>query len=543
MGAMNEPADQVRPTAADWVVLLAIGAGAFACVLLVLPYRSFDLDRFFAPKELALHAVALVAGFAALVSSPRFTISRSDRALAAWVLFSALSVLGATNYWLAFRALAITVSGATVFWAARKVANAGLGPALTRVLALAVVAGAITALAQAYGIQMEFAALNRAPGGTFGNRNFMAHLTAAGMPLVLWSVASAKRNRGALFWTASLVVCTISIVLSRTRAAWLALGVSALLAIVVIVRGPALFDHADARRRMRRALAATVIGVILAIALPNALDWRSDSPYLDSMKGVVDYHDGSGRGRLAQYTNSLKMLEHHILLGAGAGNWPVVYPKFAPPNDPSLAETTGMAANPWPSSDWIAAVSERGLQSVIALALFVVTLLLGAARARYDGTLSSERRLAAVAGGGVVLIAALEGAFDAVLLLPTPTIVVMAAAGALILPGGDREAVSLRPARRLLLGAAFAAFTVAALVMSDRRITAMKLYEVGTPAAIELALLKDPGSYRIQMRAAEYFLSRGQCVKAKSHALSARALFPSSPGPRRVLTHCATSSG
>ena len=542
MGAMNEPADQVRPSVADWVVLLAIGAGTFACVLLVLPYRSFDLDRFFAPKELALHAAALIAGVAALASSSRLTISRTDRALAAWVIFSVLSVLGATNYWLTFRALAVTVSGAAVFWTARRVASAGLGPALTRVLALAVVAGAVTALAQAYGIKMEFAALNRAPGGTFGNRNFVAHLTAAGMPLVLWCIASARRNRGSMFWTISLAVCTIALVLSRTRAAWLALGVSAVLAVVVLLRGPVLFDHADARRRMRRAFAATVAGVIIAIALPNALDWRSDSPYLDSMKGVVDYHDGSGRGRVAQYTNSLKMLAHHPLFGVGAGNWPVTYPKFAPPNDPSLAETTGMAANPWPSSDWIAAISERGLQSVIALALFVATLLVGAARARYDTALSSERRLAAVAGGGVVLIGALEGAFDAVLLLPTPTIIVMAAAGALILPGGDRETVSLRPARRVLLGAAFTAFTVAACVMGDRRITAMRLYEVGTPAAIESALTNDPGSYRIQMRAADYFLSRGQCVKAKSHALSARALFPSSPGPRHVLARCGTSS-
>ena len=238
----------------------------------------------------------------------------------------------------------------------------------------------------------------------------------------------------------------------------------------------------------------------------------------------------------------MKMLEHHIVFGVGAGNWPVIYPKFAPPNDPSLAETTGMAANPWPSSDWIAAISERGLQSVIALMLFAGTLLVCAARARYDATISAELRLAAVAGGGVVLIAALEGAFDAVLLLPTPTIVVMAAAGALILPGGGRDTVVLRPARRLLLGAAFTAFMVATCIMSERRIAAMKLYEVGTPAAIESALAKDPGSYRIQMRAADYFLSRGQCTRARSHALSARSLFPSSPGPRHVLARCGASA-
>jgi O-antigen ligase len=538
MGGMSEPADQVQRSVADWVVLFALGAGAFACVLLVLPYRSFDLDRFFAPKEVALHAAAFVAGLTALAFSPRFTFSKADAGLIAWIVFSAASAVAATNYWLAFRAVAITVSGAAVFWSARKIAQAGFGPALTRLLALAVVAGAITALAQAYGIKMEFAALNRAPGGTFGNRNFMAHLTAAGLPLILWCIASAKRNFGATFWTASLVVCTAALVLSRTRAAWLALGIAVVLAVVTVGRGPALLENPDARRRMRRALAAVVAGVVLAIFLPNALDWRSDSPYLDSVKGVVDYHDGSGRGRLAQYTNSLKMAGRHPLFGVGAGNWPVIYPKFAPSNDPSLSETTGMTANPWPSSDWVAAVSERGWDALIAFAAFVVLLLGSAVRARYDSALSPERRLAAVAGGGVVLIAALEGAFDAVLLLPTPTIVAMAAAGALILPSTGSRVVSIRPTRKLLLFAGFAGFMFAACVMSNRRMEAMKLYEVGTGTAIEAALSDDPGSYRIQMRAAEYFLGRGQCVKARTHALSARNLFPSSPGPRHVLSQC-----
>jgi hypothetical protein len=36
-------------TVAGVAILLALGAGALACVLAVLPYRSFDLDRFFAP--------------------------------------------------------------------------------------------------------------------------------------------------------------------------------------------------------------------------------------------------------------------------------------------------------------------------------------------------------------------------------------------------------------------------------------------------------------------------------------------------------------
>ena len=53
--------------------------------------------------------------------------------------------------------------------------NAGIGLALARALGLAGAAGAVTALLQAYGVTTEYFSLNRSPGGTFGNRNFMAH--------------------------------------------------------------------------------------------------------------------------------------------------------------------------------------------------------------------------------------------------------------------------------------------------------------------------------------------------------------------------------
>ena len=57
--------------------------------------------------------------------------------------------------------------------------------------------------------------------------------------------------------------------------------------------------------------------------LPNRLEWKSDSPYLDSAAGLVNYKEGSGRGRLVQYGNSLRMTVAHPLFGVGPGNWPV----------------------------------------------------------------------------------------------------------------------------------------------------------------------------------------------------------------------------
>lgn len=537
MYAAKSPNAPAPPLLAGWLVLAAIGLGALACVLLVLPYRSFDLDRFFAPKELALHTAALVAGLTSLAVTRRFALTRADLALIAWMLLSFISALFATNHWLAYRAFMISLSGAVVFWSARLLAEHGLGPAVARGLALVVVTGAVTALLQAYGVRLEFAALNRAPGGTFGNRNFMAHLAAAGVPLLIWCIASARSKAGAFFWAVCLAASAGALVLSRTRAAWLSLAVASAIALLIAMRGPALFEP-RIKRRLTFAIIAIAQGVVLALFLPNKLDWKSDSPYLDSVKGVVDFREGSGAGRLAQYANSAKMAAAHPLLGVGPGNWPVIYPTFAPVNDPSIVETTGMTANPWPSSDWVAALSERGVPALLSLAAFVALLLGGAMRSRYDETLSADERLAAVAGAGVLLIAALEGGFDAVLLLPTPSIVVWGAAGALLAPRSEVRAVALPPARSLKVGSGFAAVMLIACVLGYRKIQAMRLYEVGTVAAVEQALVKDPGSYRIQMRAADLLLARGQCNKAHEHAQRAKSLFPNAPAPKHVLGQC-----
>src|SRR5689334_6071216 len=162
--------DAATRTVADTLTLGTIVVSALAVVLLSLPYKSFDLDRFFVPKELALHATAAIAGLVVLVRRPRVTLSRVDTLLVAFLALSVVSALFAENWWLATRALAITASGVTIFWVARALGSAGYERALIAGLATAIVLGAATALMQAYGIEPQYMSLSRAPGGTFGNR-------------------------------------------------------------------------------------------------------------------------------------------------------------------------------------------------------------------------------------------------------------------------------------------------------------------------------------------------------------------------------------
>ena len=253
---------------------------------------------------------------------------------------------------------------------------------------------------------------------------------------------------------------------------------------------------------------------------------------------MVNYREGSGRGRLLQYQNSARMAVAHPLLGVGPGNWPVDYPGYAPPGDPSISETTGMAANPWPSSDWVAALSERGVPAFFAIGGTVLLLLGGALAMRYDGSSTAAVRLNAVAGAAALGVAAFEGAFDAVLLLPAPTLLVWALAGSLLPPRRERWAVDLNPSRRLVASALLALTLLVLGVSSAGRWDAMRLATIGSASALEDAARRDPGSYRIHMRTAELYLNRGQCAKARVHAEAARALFPLSPAALRIMEQC-----
>jgi O-antigen ligase len=520
---------------ADRITLGVVVVGALAVVLLSLPYKAFDLDRFFVPKELALHVTAAVTGLIALARRPKPSLARVDTLLVAFLGVSILSALFAENWWVATRALAMTASGLTVFWVARTVATAGYERALIAGLATAVVIGALTALLQAYGIEPEYMSLSRAPGGTFGNRNFMAHLSAIGTPIILLCAIEARRTWGFTLGAVGMTIIAAALVLSRTRAAWLALMVGGALMIVLGWRMGDAWTDPERRRRLLVLGGVSAVAVIAALALPNTLEWKSSSPYLDSVRGVVNYKEGSGAGRLVQYRNSLRMAVAHPVLGVGPGNWAVEYPKYASRNDPSLNDE-GMTSNPWPSSDWVAFVAERGFAAAALYAFALFALLVGAwMRARAATT--SHERLGAVALAATVVIAAIVGAFDAVLLIAIPSLFMWAIVGALSPTGRPRLTLPGNVRGPVLGGAVVLAVLV--VLRSAGQMAAMAAYTSATTTTqATRAALFDPGSYRIAMRLAESYAARGDCKHVRQYAGAARELYPNAPEPKRLLRRC-----
>jgi O-antigen ligase len=527
------------PTSRDRLALYVLQVGAVAGVLAAAPYNAFDLDRYFVPKVLVLHVCALLAAGLCASVWRRFTVTAVDVLLAAFLAASVTSAAFAANRWAAERAVAISISGALLFWAASALRRVGLVRPLLIALALGVVVGAATSLAQAYGIHTEYFSLNRAPGGTLGNRNFIAHLCAIGMPLVALVALTASSGIASLFGRLGMMVVAAALVLSRSRAAWLAVLI---VAVPVVVLAFATRDRWRDPRTMRRLGmlgVAIVVGAIAAVALPNSLEWKSDSPFLDSAAGLVNYKEGSGHGRLIQYENSLKLVRSHPVFGVGPGNWPVAYPSVARRGDPSMSQSDeGTTSNPWPSSDLVADLSERG---VLGFALLVLVTIGIVVRARRDlsasGPRDPERTLTAIALVGTLIATVVVGAVDAVLLIAVPTFFVWTLAGALSPPaesGSDLSPAARRAAPILVL-----VLGGIAVARSAAQLAAIAVFSTSSrTASYAQAAMLDPGSYRIRTKLAQAYIGRGDCAKAKPQSRAAHELLPSAAEPKRQLGQC-----
>jgi len=537
-----EPRSTLAPAAdaaaTSRVAALVIQVAAFGIVLAALPYPIFELDRYTFPKELVLTAAALAASLVCLSSARRLTVFMVDALLTGFLALSCLSALFASNGWLAFRAVGASLAGAALFWCGRMVARAGRREALLVGLAAAIVLGALTGLAQAYGlVTTNLASMARAPGGTFGNRNFMAHLVAIGLPVLLYLALEARTQSRFVLGATGAALAAAALVLSRSRAGWLGAGVAGAFLIVEGLWRGRLWGDDRLRRRALQLAGVAAAGVLLAVALPNRLNWRSDSPYLESLTGVANYREGSGAGRLIQYRNTLAMAERHPVLGVGPGNWPVYYPLFKSPGDPSFDAEDIIPTNPWPSSDWMAMASERGFVALALLLLTGATLALGAwARVR-----RGERHLPAITDLAIVatLLAILVvGAFDAVLLLPVPTLFGWTIVGALASSARPIREIPLtsRSRRHLMIGVA----VVGALFVgrAATQTIAMSVFDGGERKAMERAAAFDPGSYRIRMLLGRAWARAGRCDRAVPHATAARDLFPNHPAPAQLLRAC-----
>jgi O-antigen ligase len=358
-----------------------------------------------------------------------------------------------------------------------------------------------------------------------------------GLPSLVWCTVTARRPFGALLGSLGAGVVAAALVLSRSRAAWLAVAACVVVLFVPMLASRRYWSGGLIGGRFARLVLAAVICGLAAIVLPNTLNWSSESPYLDTARGVVDYKKGSGRGRLAQYENSLRMAASNPIFGVGPGNWPVEYVEHAPSNDRSLAEG-GMTANPWPSSDWVAFISERGIVPTVSLLGVFAVLFYGSLR-KWGELESGDAVIAQLVLAGTIIATMVVSAFDVVLLLGAPSLLVWSIVGATSGIRHEGRDAKLSPRAWGFAAAGLLLVTVLSTARSGAETVAIITVGRGgrTAGWVNGAEL-DPGSYRINLRVADLYYRRGHCGIARGYARRAAGLFPHALAPKRILNGC-----
>lgn len=518
-----------RRVAAD-----VLGVGLVLAVIVALPSAPSDLDRHQLPKETVVHLATWMAVVLARPAMGRGLSRAALLGLGAFLLLTVASAVVATNPWIALRAAALSCTGIAAFTAARALAEQGLGDRLLRWCGVAAGIGVATALAQAYGVDSVLFASARSPGGTFGNRNFMAHFSALSLPILITLTLVTRRAATAIVAAIIFAALTVGIVLSRSRTAWIGGIVGGGAYFVAMV--PAWRHHALPVVRQRTILlaGALVLGIGAALFVPNTLAWRSASPYVETLAGLANHREGSGQGRLIQYGHTARLAALHPLLGVGPGNWPIRYGDVAPANDPSWAYGDTVPLNPWPSSDWLALLSERGVVAMLAILLFGASCLWrGVQGVRAGGS----RTMAATTLVALLMIVAVEGVFDAILLLPAPLFLVALAGGSLLAATDGVEIASPGPPEFPASRWSLAATVLLGLIVirSGMQTTAYVVAGSGRSLArLNWAARIDPTSYPIRIALA----MRAPCATARDDARAALRLAPEWPAPKAAVRRC-----
>jgi O-antigen ligase len=522
--------------AARWPVRAAahvLGAGLVLAVIAALPVAPTDLDRHQLPKETVVHLVTWVAVLLARPFPLPGLRPAARWSLAALVGITIVSGVMASDGWLALRAGSLLITGVVAFVTARHLAAAGAGSILLAWCGVAGVAGATAGLAQAYGVHSLLFAATRIPGGTFGNRNFMAHFSGLALPVLMLVAVSARRQLVAVAVSLACAVLVAAIVLSRSRAAWIGAGAGTLLFLAVCLG--ARRRHALPAIGTRGLVLGGVMtaGVIAAMAIPNHLAWRSASPYLDTFTALANHDEGSGHGRVLQYRNTVRLALQHPVLGVGPGNWPVRYGEVAPPNDPTWVFGDVVPINPWPSSDWMALVSELGVLALLAALLLGVAIAwrgLAAARSSGDRVLGGATLLA------LLTVTFIEGNLDAVLLLPAPLLFVALSAGAVLQRSDDTPEADAIPSGAPSRGAILLPLVLGVITL--RSATQTAAYAVAgsgrSLARLAWAARVDPGSYPIRIALAQ----RESCPDAKNDIIAAIRMAPTWPATINAARRC-----
>lgn len=307
-------------------------------------------------------------------------------------------------------------------------------------------AGAIISvigISQYFGLAFEALPSSANPSATFYHRNAAAEYLIGIIPFGWYLAQRASARWPRTFYIAITALCTIYLVFTRCRGAWIGLSIAALIVWIAARRSPSR----SLLKGNRQILGVLAAAALLAFFLPDRIttpgaqhfDEKKDS----ALSALTSIADGSGhRGRFNLWSHTLRMSLDHPLLGVGLGNWEFIYPDYA------RGDQMNVNASPRrPHNDLLWILSETG---IAGLAAFAVLVLL-AVRSGLNALARGDRRALAAACLVVVLAHLGDGVFNFPRERVTPAFLFWFACGGLWVI--DPRPSPLVPSRGIFVGA------------------------------------------------------------------------------------------
>jgi Flp pilus assembly protein TadD/O-antigen ligase len=244
---------------------------------------------------------------------------------------------------------------------------------------------------------------NGPPSATFGFRNFAAMFLLCAIPLTAYQALSERSTWRSAIAAFAGSLSLVFLIYTRTRGAWLGLGVGALAgAATVFLSQPSrrsLGSLLVPRSRLAIVSGAVVIAAVLAPFGERFVDTglqRFDEKKADVTSTLASMVDASGdRGRVAMWTHTLDLIWDHLLTGVGLGSWQHIYPAY---DDGAMLRPNSTPKRP--HNDYLWVTAESGVLAGLLYATIPILLLIQLYRLRREDTWSSVAPfLAAVVAG------------------------------------------------------------------------------------------------------------------------------------------------
>lgn len=158
------------------------------------------------------------------------------------------------------------------------------------------------------------------PGSTFGNRNMGAQFILFGLPIAVYLTRTETRLGFRLIFLLLGVLILAYQYYAGTRSVALAMAVQMCLLL------PWLFLGHSRKSRIKFFIVSG-IAVFLTVVSIFAVFYR-DRLESQSIQGV-EMSLGTLNTRMPAWLNTLPLIEDHILVGTGIGNWKVTFPKYS----------------------------------------------------------------------------------------------------------------------------------------------------------------------------------------------------------------------